>query len=123
MQKYRTHIGDMIRNTRKALHMSQMQLAEKIGVSYQQIQKYEKGQSELTISRLYQIADALGIDPVSFLPSKTTTVAESVAPYGKGASQDEAILMNLFRQIKNKKIKDSLCALLKGVMEIEKKRP
>ena len=102
--------------------MSQMRLAEKIGVSYQQIQKYEKGQSEITISRLYQIADALGIDPVSFLPAKEAAVAESIAPYGKSAPQDEVMLLNLFRQVKNKKMKESLLTLLKGAVEVERKK-
>ncbi len=122
MPRHRTQIGDAIRKTRKALRMSQMRLAEKVGVSYQQIQKYEKGQSEITISRLYQIANALGIDPLSFLPARGTAVAESIAPYGKIGAEDEILLLNLFRKIKNKKMKESLLALLKEVAESERKR-
>ncbi|GAB4411141.1 MAG: helix-turn-helix transcriptional regulator [Thermodesulfovibrionales bacterium] len=120
MQKNKTYIGNMIRKSRKALNISQMQLAERIGVSYQQIQKYEKGQSEITLSRLYQIADALGIEPISLLPAKETKVGEAIAPYGEGMSQDEMILLNTYRQIKNKRIRDSLLALIRGVVEAEK---
>jgi transcriptional regulator with XRE-family HTH domain len=46
--------------------MSQMELAEKIGISYQQLQKYEKGINNISISRLKQIADVLKI-PISSL--------------------------------------------------------
>jgi transcriptional regulator with XRE-family HTH domain len=115
MSQLRTHIGDVIRRTRKALRMSQMQLAEKVGISYQQIQKYEKGQSEITLSRLYQICNALGVDPLSLLSPKETCVAESLSPYRKSAAQDEIILLNLFRKVKDKKIKEGILMLLKEV--------
>ncbi len=45
-------VGELIRRMRKSAHMSQMQLAEKIGISYQQVQKYEKGVNQLSLSRL-----------------------------------------------------------------------
>lgn len=122
MQGYKAYIGDLIRKTRRTLNISQMQLAERIGVSYQQVQKYETGQSEITTSRLYQIADALGIEPISLLPLKETKVEESIAHYGEGIAQDEVILLNHFRQIKNEKIRDALLRLIKGVVEVEKKR-
>lgn len=122
MQGYKAYIGDIIRKTRRTLNISQMQLAERIGVSYQQVQKYETGQSEITTSRLYQIADALGIEPISLLPLKETKVGESIARYGEGIAQDEVILLNHFRQIKNDKIRDALLRLIKGVVEVEKKR-
>ena len=38
------------------------QVSEKIGISWQQVQKYEKGINRISIGRLYEIADALGID-------------------------------------------------------------
>ena len=59
-------VGGRIRETRLALGMKQLALAEKIGVSYQQLQKYEKGQSRLTIGQLWTVATALGV-PVSDL--------------------------------------------------------
>ena len=59
-------VGGRIRETRLALGMKQLTLAEKIGVSYQQLQKYEKGQSRLTIGQLWTVATALGV-PVSDL--------------------------------------------------------
>ena len=122
MQEYKTYIGDIIRKTRRTLNISQMQLAERIGVSYQQVQKYETGQSEITTSRLYQIADALGIEPISLLPLKETKIGESIAHYGEGIAQEEVILLSHFRQIKNEKIREALLILIKDVVEVEKKR-
>lgn len=101
--------------------MSQMQLAEKVGVSYQQIQKYEKGRSELTISRLYQISEALGVDPLGLLPSRDTMIAEPRPFYG-GVLQEEIELLTLFRKIRDKKMKESFVTILKGTARIQKKK-
>jgi len=70
MFKTPEEIGAVIRASRKALGMSQMELAEKIGVSYQQIQKYEKGINELSLARASQILKALGLPPESFFADK-----------------------------------------------------
>lgn len=121
VRRYRIRTGDMIRRTRKALHLSQMQLAEKVGVSYQQIQKYEKGISEITVSRLYQIAEALGSNPSSFLPPKEIAVAEPLALYGKDVPEEGIQIMTLFNQIKNTKIRESLLTLFRGLIEFERK--
>lgn len=61
-----TYIGQRIRDRRKFLKMNQAQLAEVIGVSYQQVQKYENGSSQLSVSKLLQVASALQVSPVYF---------------------------------------------------------
>ena len=66
-----------------------MKLAEKIGISYQQVQKYEKGASEITISRLSQIAHVLNMPVSRFISDdEKAMVAESVSLYGT-LSDDE----------------------------------
>lgn len=60
--------GHIIRQRRRQISMSQEALAEACGVSFQQIQKYENGSNRVSISRLYQIANALGCDVESLLP-------------------------------------------------------
>ncbi len=55
-------VGDRLRQCRKLKGLSQIALARLIGVSYQQLQKYEKGQNRLSLSRLVDIAKALNID-------------------------------------------------------------
>ena len=54
-------VGQRIKLQRNALGMSQSRLGEKLGVSFQQIQKYEKGRSRVGAGRLNQIADSLGV--------------------------------------------------------------
>jgi transcriptional regulator with XRE-family HTH domain len=59
--------GEIIKECRLAADLTQMKLAAKIGVSYQQIQKYEKGLSSLSLPRLFQFAEALEILPCDFV--------------------------------------------------------
>jgi transcriptional regulator with XRE-family HTH domain len=61
------NIGALIKYIRKSSGMTQTKLSQKIGISYQQVQKYEKGTSELTLSRLKQLADALGVPVSTFI--------------------------------------------------------
>lgn len=58
-------IGKRIRLRRSELKISQVELGDKIGVSFQQVQKYEKGANRIGVSRLQQIATALDV-PVTF---------------------------------------------------------
>lgn len=55
-----TAIGARIRERRIALGLSQGQLAQMVGVTYQQLHKYERGINRIAAGRLQQIADALG---------------------------------------------------------------
>ena len=56
------HIGSRIRAVRMSAGVSQDELAGRIGISCQQIQKYEGGANRVTVSRLIDIADGLGVD-------------------------------------------------------------
>ncbi len=59
------HVGKRIRHRRWLVGMTQQQLAEKVGIKFQQIQKYETGMNRVSASRLWDIAEAMGV-PVSF---------------------------------------------------------
>ncbi len=59
------HVGKRVRHRRWLNGMTQQQLAEKVGIKFQQIQKYETGMNRVSASRLWDISDALGV-PVSF---------------------------------------------------------
>lgn len=60
------HVGSRIRLRRNMLGMSQEKLGENLGITFQQIQKYEKGTNRVGASRLQAISEVLGV-PVSFL--------------------------------------------------------
>ena len=59
------HVGKRIRHRRWLVGMTQQQLAESVGIKFQQIQKYETGANRVSASRLWDITDALDVE-VSF---------------------------------------------------------
>lgn len=59
------HVGKRVRHRRWLIGMTQQQLAEKVGIKFQQIQKYETGANRISASRLWDIADSMDV-PVSF---------------------------------------------------------
>ncbi len=121
-----TSVGKKIRELRTLQGLTQMQLAERINLSYQQLQKYESGRSQITLKRLSQIAEALEV-PISVILKGVvdTKVSESSGRYNTGdliilkVSRDEAALIKLYRRIRNKKIKEGLLRQLRGVVELE----
>ena len=59
------HVGKRIRQQRWILGMTQQQLADAVGIKFQQIQKYETGTNRVSASRLWDIANAMSV-PISF---------------------------------------------------------
>ena len=59
------HVGKRIRHRRWLVGMTQQQLAERVGIKFQQIQKYETGANRVSASRLWDIADTLDVQ-ISF---------------------------------------------------------
>ena len=59
------HVGKRIRHRRWMVGITQQQLAEKVGIKFQQVQKYETGMNRVSASRLWDIAETLGV-PISF---------------------------------------------------------
>ena len=55
-------VGARLRGRRKQLGMTQSNLAEALGVTFQQVQKYERGANRVSASTLYELAGALGVD-------------------------------------------------------------
>jgi transcriptional regulator with XRE-family HTH domain len=68
-------IGDQIRRLRREKGISQIELAEKLNISFQQVQKYENGKSKISVDRIFQIVEVLSIpiydlvDRESFYPA------------------------------------------------------
>ncbi|RME15437.1 MAG: XRE family transcriptional regulator [Alphaproteobacteria bacterium] len=59
------HVGKRIRHRRWMIGMTQQQLAERVGIKFQQIQKYETGMNRVSASRLWDISEALEV-PIDF---------------------------------------------------------
>jgi len=92
-------IGEKIKKQRRKLGISQEQLAEILGVTYQQIQRYENGMNKLNVENIQRVADALNI-PVSYFfeAEKPSKAAEKSAAY---LPSDETKLLRHFRKIKS----------------------
>jgi transcriptional regulator with XRE-family HTH domain len=113
------HVGKRLRMRRLMLDMSQETLAEALGLTFQQVQKYEKGSNRVGASRLQRISEVLQV-PVSFffegLASKATgkergtEALDYVADFV--ASSDGLALIRSFSKIKNAKLRRSIIDLV-----------
>ncbi len=118
------NLGKTIKQLRMQLGLTQGQLAEKIDVSYQQIQKYEKGESQISILRFIEVSKALEITPHALLEKLISQkISEPHIQYASDKTQqvkvtpEEKKLIGYFRNIKNKDIKSNMLKLLKSVSE------
>jgi transcriptional regulator with XRE-family HTH domain len=73
------HVGKRVRHRRWMVGMTQQQLAEKVGIKFQQIQKYETGMNRVSASRLWDIAEALSVPVAFFFEGLAATEAEASA--------------------------------------------
>jgi transcriptional regulator with XRE-family HTH domain len=82
-------VGAKARHFRTIRQMSQTDLAKMLGITFQQIQKYEAGSNRVSASRLYQMAQSLGVTPADFFPD----VAEG-AMHDENDTQSVLLRMN-----------------------------
>ncbi len=126
-------IGLKIKQIRKSWGLSQIELAEKIGVSFQQVQKYEKGSTRISVMRLQQISEALGVSITAFLEEreripKVSDLASRYTPGGdhfetfQPINKEEITLLKLFRKTKNRKVREGILKQLRGVIEVENQK-
>ena len=122
------HVGMKLRARRTKLGMSQSTLAEALGLTFQQVQKYEKGANRISASRLQQIAQILQMPVENFfegLPHerglrRTADDAASVqyvADYL--ATADGLELTKAFMQIPNAKLRRSIVNLVEQLADSE----
>ena len=77
------HVGSRVRLQRMLLGVSQERLGERLGLTFQQIQKYEKGVNRIGASRLFDLAQVLGV-PIQFFYDEAPHGAHNVAVQGLG---------------------------------------
>ncbi|MBP2298355.1 helix-turn-helix domain-containing protein [Azospirillum picis] len=84
------HVGSRLRLRRTLLGLSQEKLGEAVGITFQQLQKYERGSNRISASRLYNLSQVLGV-PVSYffddMPAPDQITAEAVEE-GPGESDE-----------------------------------
>ena len=117
MHRSEKSVGELIRQIRKSSGMSQIQLAEKVGISYQQVQKYEKGVNRLSVSRMKQISGALGV-PASLFLDEEDPLMPAEQKGRTGLLNDEARLLMFFRRIRSRKLKHGFIEMLEDIVNI-----
>ena len=77
------HVGKRIRHRRWMIGMTQQQLADKVGIKFQQIQKYECGANRISAARLWQLAEALET-PIAYFYEGLAEALENPTPASGG---------------------------------------
>jgi len=121
------HVGSRVRMRRMMLNMSQEKLGDALGLTFQQVQKYEKGTNRIGASRLQQIAHILQV-PVSFFfegaphlpgqPGGSAGMSEAPSPAYVSdflATSDGLSLTKAFMRIKNSKLRRRIVDLVEQI--------
>ena len=73
------HVGRVLNQVRKTRRLSQTEIANQLGLSFQQIQKYEHGANRVSASRLFELSQALGVSTSVFFKDIESTALDSHA--------------------------------------------
>jgi transcriptional regulator with XRE-family HTH domain len=111
-------MGHRIRLRRVEQHMSQSELGAKLGVSFQQVQKYEKGVNRVGASRLQQIASVLEV-PVTFFYEGTNGKELEVDSLLFLDSKFSLRMLRAYSRVQNQDIQRKFVSLMESVAGIE----
>ena len=112
-------VGERIRLYRSMIGMSQQKLAENLGVTFQQLQKYERGENRIGAGRLLTVATVLGI-PITFLLdeegfSQRHGVEHSLAGGTLDTARDAYTIGRAFSQITDPEIRRTITTLVQSL--------
>ena len=107
-------VGARVRARRRALRLSQSQLADALGITFQQVQKYERGANRVSASMLVAIAQVL-----------RTSVAELVGETASAATHDEASneLMATFQGLSSTEDRQTIMAVARAFRSADMAKP
>jgi transcriptional regulator with XRE-family HTH domain len=110
------HVGSRIRLRREGLKLSQGQLGEMVGVSFQQVQKYEKGSNRIAASTLLSVSQALDVSPSFFFEDMPKDSAPSAGELSPNAAtrEETARLVRAYYRIPWR-IRHRLSQLMKSI--------
>lgn len=121
------HVGERVRMRRMLLGMSQERLGENLGLTFQQVQKYEKGVNRIGASRLFDLAHVLGVPIQFFYENMPASVSGLVAAPGMAepgsdtyvadflSSRDSIELNKAFARITDPRVRRSIVDMVKSV--------
>ncbi len=119
------HVGHQLRQRREMRGMPQKELARRLGISFQQVQKYESGANRISASKLWEAACVLEVGPDYFFAgldrdgARSGGASESAAVYDPEAPHARQILdlNHSFQQIRDARIRKQLVLLIKSLSE------
>lgn len=106
------HVGQRIRARRTMLGLTQQQLADLIGVTYQQAHKYERGINRVSAGRLFELAKALGVDVSFFYEGLSPGELQEVMPERQRLCLDMARNFARIREERHQEALSQLCRAL-----------
>ena len=107
------HVGSMFRTRRQELGLSQTAVAERLGVTFQQVQKYERGMNRISASRLHDLCEILGVPVEYFFDGLDSEMGE---PDGPNLNDPELVeLVNAYMGIPRQITRARLSAMLRSV--------
>lgn len=113
------HVGSRVRLRRTVLGMSQERLADQLGITFQQVQKYENGSNRIGASRLYMIATILNVSVEYFYEgykSDALEVNEEVSEFDRQLNKRESIdLIRAYYSIADDKVRKKVLDLVKSM--------
>jgi len=114
------HVGERIRLRRTECGLTQEQLAEALGVSYQQIQKYETGANRISAGRIFEISRKLDVTVGYFFEGLDADQEgpPPATPLEHGGRQRSAIeLVRKFAQIRDPEVRAAIAGLVKTLVD------
>jgi transcriptional regulator with XRE-family HTH domain len=114
------HVGSRIRLRRTMLGMSQEKLGEGLGITFQQVQKYEKGANRVGASRLQHIAEVLNVPIPFFFEGGPGAMSANPELLGDAASEflgsrECVALATAFSAIEDKRVRQSILGLVQSL--------
>jgi transcriptional regulator with XRE-family HTH domain len=110
-------VGANLRLHRNAAHVSQTEMAEHLGVTFQQVQKYEKGTNRLGAGRLLIVANLLKVPITAFYEGAKGATAQTNPPILLLGKRDAFRLAEAFDKITDQSLRQSLVALVVNLSE------
>lgn len=108
------HVGGRLRMRRLMLGISQEKIAAELGVTFQQLQKYEKGTNRISASRLQDLAEILGV-PIGYFFEGLSRKGPSTPDFF--SSRDGIAITKAFNGIQSKTLRRHLVALMKAIAQ------
>jgi transcriptional regulator with XRE-family HTH domain len=119
------HVGLRIRMRRKELGISQERLAEALGLTFQQVQKYERAANRVSASKLWEIARALNTGVTYFYDGLNAAAeADAAPPPNRGAhafllTPEGVELANLFPKLPRARVRRKVVELVRALAEMD----